>query len=216
MRSLEMTGKTVDAAVSKALAQLGATLEEAEIEVLEDGAKGIFGLGSKDAKVRVSVPEKGSADKAKAFVSMLLDKMGLEATVSVKETEEAVQLEIEGENMGLVIGRRGETLDAISYLTTLVANKGQEKHVRIVIDTENYREKRKETLENLARRMASNAVRQRRNITLEPMNPYERRIVHEALQGNDNITTYSVGDDPYRKVVIAPKKVRRSTYADEE
>ena len=216
MKTLEMTGKTVDAAVNKALAALGATLEEAEIEVLEDGAKGLFGLGSKDAKVRVSVPEKGCADKAKAFVSMILDKMGLEATVSAKEDDDTVNLEIEGENMGLVIGRRGDTLDAISYLTTLVANKGQDKHTRIVIDTENYREKRKATLESLARRMAATAVRQRRNVTLDPMNPYERRIVHEALQGNENITTYSVGDEPYRKVVISPKRVRRATYADEE
>ena len=216
MKSLEMTGKTVDAAVNKALLELGATLEEAEIEVLEDGAKGIFGLGSKDARVRVSVPEKGCAEKAKAFVSMIMDKMGLEATVTAEETEDSVNLEIEGENMGLVIGRRGDTLDAISYLPTLVANKGQEKHSRIVIDTENYREKRKATLENLARRMATTAVKQRRNVSLEPMNPYERRIVHEALQGNDEVNTFSVGDDPYRKVVISPKRVRRSTYADEE
>lgn len=215
MRSLEMTGKTVDAAVNKALEALNATLEEAEIEVLEDGAKGIFGLGSKDAKVRVSVPEKGSAEKAKSFVSMILDKMGLDATVTAEENEDTVNLEIEGENMGLVIGRRGDTLDAISYLTTLVANKGQEKHTRIVIDTENYREKRKSTLESLARRMASVAIRQRRNVTLDPMNPYERRIVHEALQGNENITTFSVGDDPYRKVVISPKRSRHS-YDEEE
>ena len=215
MRSLEMTGKTVDAAVEKALQELGATLEEAEIEVLEDGAKGIFGLGSKDAKVRVSVPEVGSAAKAKAFVSMLMDKMGIEATVDMEETDDCVNLEIKGDDMGIVIGRRGDTLDAISYLTTLVANKGQAEHTRIVIDTENYREKRKGTLESLARRMASTAVRQRRNVTLDPMNPYERRIVHEALQGNDRITTYSVGDEPYRKVVISPKRSYRS-YDEEE
>ncbi len=206
MKSLIMTGKTVDDAVEKALKELGASLEEAEITVLEDGSKGIFGLGAKEAKVEVSVPEKGSADKAKNFVETLLHHMGMEATVEMETSDDTVSLEIKGENMGLIIGRRGDTLDAISYLTTLVANKGQAEHTRVIIDTENYREKRKGTLESLARRMAGSAVRQRRSISLDPMNPYERRIVHEALQGNDRITTYSVGDDPYRKVVIAPKK----------
>lgn len=206
MKSLIMTGKTVDAAVEKALLELGASLEEAEIEVIEDANKGIFGLGAKEAKVKVSVPEKGSAEKAKNFVTMLMDKMGMDAVVEMTKTENGVSLDIKGENMGLIIGRRGDTLDAISYLTTLVANKGEAEHTRVVIDTENYREKRKGTLESLARRMAGSAVRQRRSVTLDPMNPYERRIVHEALQGNDRITTYSVGDDPYRKVVIAPKK----------
>ncbi len=204
MRSVIKTGKTIDEAVEQALLELGANREEAEIEVLEDSAKGLFGIGAKEAKVKVSAPEKGVGAKAKGFLETLLYKMGIPAEVSLQEEDKTVFLEIKGENMGLVIGRRGDTLDAISYLTTLVANKGESERVRIIIDTENYRGKRKSTLEGLARRMAGTAVRQHRNVTLDPMNPYERRIVHEALQGNKNVTTYSVGDDPFRKVVIAP------------
>ena len=132
--------------------------------------------------------------------------MGVSVDINVEEDQESVLLKITGRDSGIIIGRRGETLDALQYLTSLVANKGREEYKRVTIDIENYRQKREETLVRLADRLAERVVRYRKNVTLEPMNPYERRIIHSTLQNNRFVETYSVGDDPNRKVVITLKQ----------
>ncbi|NLB90852.1 MAG: protein jag [Clostridiales bacterium] len=145
--------------------------------------------------------------KAVTFLSSLTQQMGIAAEVTGRVDEENhLHLEMEGESMGLLIGRRGETLDALQYLTNLHTNKGQENYIRVTLDTENYRAKREESLIRLANRMANRAVKTGRRVSLEPMNPYERRIIHHTLQSNKNVHTHSEGDDPYRHLVITVKK----------
>lgn len=201
-RVVEKSGKTVQEAVSAALQDLHVDESRVTVEVLEEGSKGIFGLiGSKMARVRVSLIET-STDKALAFLEDILDKMSVQASVEVKEDAETVQFKINGEKIGILIGRRGETLDSIQYLTSLVVNKGKGNYKRVVIDVENYREKREETLVKLANKLAEKVVRYRKDITLESMNPYERRVIHSTLQNNKAVRTYSVGEEPNRKVVI--------------
>lgn len=204
--SVEKTGKNIEEAVSFALKDLGLTEDDVSIEVLEEGSKAVFKLfGGKDAKVRVTVNET-PALVASNFIKNVLDKMDVVASVSVQEDEDIVKVDISGDNVGLLIGRRGETLDSLQYLTNIVSNKGDTEYKKIVIDIEGYRNKREETLVKLASRIASKVVKTRRNITLEPMNPYERRIIHASLQDNKLIETYSVGEDPDRKVVIKFKR----------
>lgn len=212
---VEKTAKSVEEAVALALAELQVSREEVEIEVLEEASKGVLGLfGGKEAKVRVTVleqeePETEEADaKADAgnFVGDILDKMDIDATISVSDTDDGVKVEITGDNVGLLIGRRGETLDAIQYLTSLVVNKGKEEFKRVIVDVENYRQKREETLVALAYRMANKVEKYKKSVTLEPMTPYERRIIHSALQERFTIETVSVGEEPNRKVVIRVKK----------
>ncbi len=140
--------------------------------------------------------------KAEEFLSVILRNMGIDATVAAATDEETLNVEVSGDNMGEIIGRRGETLDALQYLTSLIVNKGKSDYVRVTIDTENYREKREETLVRLANKLAAKVLKNRRNVTLEPMNPYERRVIHSALQGRENISTSSIGVDPNRKVII--------------
>jgi spoIIIJ-associated protein len=207
---IEKTGKTVQEAVALALEELNLDEDRVDIEVLDEGGKGIFGLiGSKTARVRVSVKEI-AADTAVRFLQDVLDKMGLKAEIEVEENGDSLLIRIKGKDCGIIIGRRGETLDAIQYLTSLVVNRTSERYTRVTIDIENYRSKREETLEKLANRLADRVVRYRRNVTLEPMNPYERRIIHSCLQNNNFVETYSVGDEPNRKVVITLKQPARS------
>ena len=146
-----------------------------------------------------------SADP-KEFLSKVFAAMNIEANIEVKTTEEEMNIEISGDDMGVLIGKRGQTLDSLQYLTSLVVNKGQKEYIRVKVDTENYRERRKDTLENLAKNLAYKAKRTKRPVSLEPMNPYERRIIHSALQNDKYVTTHSEGEDPYRKVVIVPVK----------
>lgn len=203
---VEKTGKTVEEAISLALEELEVSREEVEVEIMEEGTKGVLGLfGNKEAKVKVTVIEDAKAD-AGNFIGDILDKMDIEATVSVSETEEAVKVEISGDNVGLLIGRRGETLDAIQYLTSLVVNKEKDEFKRVIVDVENYRQKREDTLIALAYRMADKVEKYKKSVTLEPMTPYERRIIHSALQERFTIETISVGEEPNRKVVIRVKK----------
>jgi spoIIIJ-associated protein len=200
---LEKSGKTVDEAVSLALEELDANREDVDVEVIEEGNKGLFGiLGSRAAKVRVILKET-HADKAVNFLYDIFDKMNLETEIETYEEEESISLDIKSTESGIIIGRRGETLDALQYLTSLVVNKDCEEYKRITLDIENYRQKREQTLLKLAERLAQRVVRNRKSISLEPMNPYERRIIHSALQNNKNVKTFSVGDEPNRKVVIA-------------
>ena len=205
MKSVESTGKTIDEAILMAVAQLGVQRDNLEIEVLEEPVKGLFGLiGAKDAKIRATI-KRSSADQAKEFLMKLLELMGMEAIVDSTEISSSIKVEIKGAGMGLLIGHRGETLDAIQYLVSLVVNKDSNEYKRVIVDTENYRRKREETLKKLARRLAYKVAKTRKKVVLEPMNPYERRIIHSTLQNDRYVKTYSEGDEPFRKVVITLK-----------
>ena len=201
---VEKTGKTVQEAVDMALEELQCDRDNVDIEVLEEGTKGIFGFGSKVAKVRVTVKESNS-EKAREFLLSVFEKMNVEAEIIAEEDEDSILLKIKGDDIGIIIGRRGETLDSLQYLTSLVVNKSKEGYKRVVIDIENYRQKREETLVKLAYRLADRVVKYKKNITLEPMNPYERRVIHSSLQNHKYVETYSVGEEPNRKIIITLK-----------
>ena len=198
MRQVEESAKNVDLAIEKALTKLGITQNQAEIEVLSTG--GLF----KQAKVRVT-KKQTEGEVAAKFVEEVLEKMGLTFVVELEESETDVKLELTGTETGCVIGYRGEVLDALQYLASLVANKGKEGYKRIILDTENYREKRVEKLNSLAKNLESKAMRIRKPVKLEPMNSFERRIIHSALQNSENVVTRSEGTSPNRYVVIVPK-----------
>ncbi len=203
--SIEKTAKSVQEAISLALDELKADKDNVDIEVLDEGNKGIFGLiGNKMARVKVTLRETGG-EKAKNFLLDVFEKMNVKADIQTTEDEDSLLLKINGKDIGIIIGRRGETLDALQYLTSLVVNKDKEIYKRVVLDIENYRQKREETLVKLASRLADKVVKYKKNITLEPMNPYERRIIHSSLQNHKYIETYSIGDEPNRKVVITLK-----------
>ncbi len=204
---IEKSGKTIDEAVEEALKELGTTKENVEIEVINEGKRGILGLGAEDARVRVKM-EQSPLQKAEAYIKTIMESFGIDAELKGSYEDETVNIEIIGdsEEVGKVIGRRGDTLDSLQYLTSLVVNKGEENYIRVTIDTENYRGKREETLIKLAKRMAGIVARTRKSVTLEPMNPNERRIIHSALQNYRNVTTYSTGKDPNRCIVITTKK----------
>lgn len=237
MKFVEKISKTVDDAVTDALLELLVTRDEVEIEILEKGAKGFLGIGSKDARVRVTVREQPeeeeqtifeklgiekpnisldiepivsnpiTTDPAKVgetFLVDVLDKMGIESEVEVFVTKEQIRMDISGDKMGLLIGKRGEHLDALQYLVNLVVNKSTEKYTRVTLDTENYRQRREETLKKLAYRLAKKASQTKQRVILEPMNPYDRRIIHSALHNSRTVKTYSEGKEPYRKIVITP------------
>lgn len=204
---IEKSGKTIDEAVEEALKELGTTKENVEIEVINEGKRGILGLGAENAVVRVKM-EQSPLQKAEAYIKTIMESFGIDAELKGSYEDETVNIEIIGdsEEVGKVIGRRGDTLDSLQYLTSLVVNKGEENYIRVTIDTENYRGKREETLIKLAKRMAGIVERTRKSVTLEPMNPNERRIIHSALQNYRNVTTYSTGKDPNRCIVITTKK----------
>lgn len=211
MRWVDKSGRTVEEAVEEAISELGVGKDRVEVEVLEEGSKGFLGIiGSRQARVRVSVRDERQEriDAGLEFLQGLLTR--LESTASVEHTEGpdgTVHFELSGEGLGLVIGRRGQMLDALQSLVNAVANKGSEgEWVRFVLDAGGYRKRREETLEALALRLAGRAKKQRRRIVLEPMNAMERRIVHMALADDEDIHTHSEGEDPHRRVVIAPKR----------
>ncbi len=207
-KTIEATGKTVQEAVNSALEELGAELEDVEVNVLDEGSKGLFGIGSKMARVQVTLKEEYEDDGV-AFLTDVFEKMNIDVDIEKTEDDESISLMVTGKDSGIIIGRRGETLDALQYLTSLVVNKNSSKYKRVTVDIENYRHKREETLVRLAERLADKVIKYRRNVSLEPMNPYERRIIHSTLQNNDYVETYSVGEDPNRKVVIALKQGNR-------
>lgn len=211
VKSVEAKGESIEAAVANALAQLGKERDDVTVEVLEKGKNGFFGIGAQPAVVRVSY-ETSPADTAIDFLEGLLIRFGVEAQVecSVCPEEESIRLNLVGQNMGSVIGRRGDTLDAIQYLTNIVANKNEEKRWHLVLDTENYRAKRQATLERLAVNTAQKALRYKRSMALEPMNPQERRIIHSALQDYEGVSTHSVGVEPNRKVIVVPEGAREN------
>lgn len=207
MKKVVAEGRTVEEAIEKALAELNATKDQVEKKILEMPSKGIMGIfGAKNAKVEVSLIELSLEETANAFLQGIFKKFGVIATCVMTLDQRNLNITIEGEDMGILIGRRGQTLDAIQYLTSLVVNKASEEYIRVVIDTENYREKRESTLKELALKLAKKVERSRKKVVLEPMNPYERRIIHATLQNQKKVYTYSEGEEPFRKVVIDWKK----------
>jgi spoIIIJ-associated protein len=207
MKIIEVTGRTVEEAVKNALSELKVTEDKIEYEVIEEGSKGIFKLlGAKPARVRVKV-KRDYIYETKTFLRDVLNSMGVKAEIRIKEENETINISLTGPDMGILIGYRGETLDSLQYLVSLVVNKGHETaYKRVVLDTENYRSKREETLKRLAQKVAGTVRRTGKLIRLEPMNPYERRIIHSALQDDRYVQTFSEGDEPYRRVVIDLKK----------
>ncbi|WOC32278.1 MULTISPECIES: RNA-binding cell elongation regulator Jag/EloR [Caproicibacterium] len=200
------TGETVEAAREAACRELGVPAEEAEFEILTMPVRKTLGLfGGSPAKVRVFV-EENSAEKAAAYLRGILKNLGLtDVQISIQEEESGAMLSITGGDVGFIIGHRGETLDALQYLAGLVANHTETTYYRITLDIGNYREKRRETLDALGRKLAAKAVKSGRNNSLEPMNPYERRIIHTAVQQVSGAISWSEGKDQARHVVIGPE-----------
>ena len=212
MEMITVTAKTVDDAIIQASMQLGVSSDRIQYEIVEKGSTGLLGglFRSKPAIIRAKRVETID-EKAADFLTSVFDAMGIRVIVEIKLNEEEKEMEINltGEEMGILIGKRGQTLDSLQYLVSLVVNKESEGYLRVKLDTENYRERRKETLETLAKNIAYKVKRTRRSVSLEPMNPYERRIIHSALQSDKYVYTRSEGEEPFRHVVIALKREER-------
>ncbi|MCR5222663.1 MAG: protein jag [Lachnospiraceae bacterium] len=240
MDYIEVTGKTVDDAITEACQKLMVTSDRLDYEVIEKGTNGFLGFAAKPALIKARVlDEKAKMEKAekeetakaeevksvekkkekkaevktteetpdpKEFLNKVFEAMDMKVDIAVEKTDEEINIELSGDEMGVLIGKRGQTLDALQYLTSLVVNKGSSSYTRVKVDTENYRLRRKETLENLAKNIAYKVKRTKRPVTLEPMNPYERRVIHSALQNDKYVSTHSEGEEPYRKVVITLNK----------
>lgn len=210
MEFVEVSAKTVSEAITEACQKFGVTSDRLEYEVVEEGSNGFLGIGSKPAviKAAVKVIEISLEDRAKIFLNDVFAAMDLDVVVDVvyDEIEKSMDIDLRGDEMGVLIGKRGQTLDSLQYLVSLVVNKGEEDYIRVKVDTENYRQRRKETLENLARNIAYKVKRTKRPVSLEPMNPYERRIIHSALQNDKYVVTHSEGDEPFRRVVVSLKR----------
>lgn len=205
MKTLEKSAKTIDEAIDAALAELGRSREEVTIDIVRMPSKGIFGIGAKDAIVRVSAEDNVTAF-AIDFLNNIFKKFDLDVEIRTSEGEEFITLDLIGKDLGILIGRRGETLDALQYLTNLTVSRHFEERSKFILDVEGYRAKREETLERLAKKLAERVKESGKNMSLEPMSPYERRIIHTVLQSDDQVRTFSEGEEPYRKVVIARKK----------
>ncbi|GLC78865.1 RNA-binding cell elongation regulator Jag/EloR [Lacrimispora brassicae] len=208
MDMITVSAKTVNDAITKALIELGTTSDKLEYEIVDKGSNGILGfIGSKPAVIRAKKKET-IEDKAVTFLSDVFGAMalGVRLETSYSEKEKELSINMSGDDMGILIGKRGQTLDSLQYLVSLVINKENEDYIRIKLDTENYRERRKETLETLAKNIAYKVKRTRHSVSLEPMNPYERRIIHSALQNDKFVVTRSEGEEPFRHVVISLKK----------
>lgn len=215
-REVIATGETVELAFANACKELGVETTDAEFEILEMPTKKTFGLfGGSPAKVRAYLEENNPAQEAAEYLKKILTQMGVpDVEIEIKEEETGAALTLSGEDIGFIIGHRGETLDALQYLSSLVANHVEESYYRITLDVGNYREKRKETLESLGKKMAMRAVKTGRNSSLEPMNPYERRIIHTAVQAVEGAKSWSEGEDLARHVVIGPEGGERNPRRD--
>lgn len=206
MKALEISGKTVEEALELALQRLAVSKEEVEYQVLEQPSKGFLGIfGGKPARLQVTVKE-NPVTKTTNLLQKIVLAMKLPVDLQVNKEGQLIKVNLQGEDLGVLIGRRGETLDALQYLVNLAVNKDLEKRHKIILDVEGYRRRREDTLQNLAFKLAEKAKRRGKSIVLEPMNAHERRIIHTALQSRDDIYTFSEGEDPYRKIIIAPKK----------
>ena len=215
LKAIEATGKNEEEAIANALRELGKSREEVSVELLERSRSGFFGIGAVPAKVRVSYEYvETNAEKAEAFLKGLLERLGSDAVPVVESAidekgDECLLVNLTGEKLGMLIGRRGETLDAIQHLTGYAINRGQNKRVHISVDAEEYRAKREESLKSLAYKIAAKVVKYRKNMTLEPMNSYERHVIHTALQDYEEVSTFSTGSEPNRRVVVAYGHPRR-------
>lgn len=208
MESMEFKAKTVEDAVTEATMQLGIPSEKLEYDIVDQGSTGFLGIFNvRPAIIRVTL-KKSLTDMTKAFCDELFAAMKVETNVSIdyKEDDHTMNIDLSGPDMGILIGKRGQTLDALQYLISLYVNKESESYIRVKLDTENYRERRRATLEKLAKKIAYSVKRSRKAIALEPMNPYERRVIHSALQNDKYVCTKSEGEEPYRKVVILLKR----------
>ena len=207
MEFIEISAKTVNDAITEACQKLTVTSDKLEYEVVEEGSSGFLGIGSKPAVIKARV-KSSVEDTAKDFLKDVFEAMNLAVIVNVKydEANNSMEIDLSGDEMGVLIGKRGQTLDSLQYLVSLVVNKNVHNYIRVKVDTENYRQRRKETLENLAKNIAYKVKRTKRPVSLEPMNPYERRIIHSALQNDKYVTTHSEGDEPFRHVVVVLKK----------
>lgn len=204
-KSVEITAKTVDEAIEIAVAELKLDRSNVKVEVLDSGSKGIFGIGAKDAVVRVTA-DVNLEERARSFLDDVFFAMGMKVEIDIKREGKVMKIDLVGDSLGIIIGKRGDTLDSLEHLTNLCVNKGDVEYVKVILDVENYRSRREQTLIKLAKNLASTVTRTGKKITLEPMHSNERRIIHATLQGNENVETYSVGEEPNRKVVIAVKK----------
>ena len=210
MDFVEKSAKTVEIAVEEALRSLSVSRDEVDVIIIDPGAKGFMGLGAKLARVRVSL--KHNPERiAEAFIKEMGMAMGILIGVKSVLSEKQLDITLTGDNMGILIGKRGQTLDAIQYLVSLAVNKGTAPYLNVVIDSENYRKRRKEILEHLAHNLAKKVRATRKPVTLEPMNTFERRIIHSALQGDRQVATYSEGADPFRNIVITPKRSQNNS-----
>mgnify|MGYP001282291570 CR=1 FL=1 len=205
MEYQEFTGKTLSDAVTNALIALETSRDNLEYEVIEKGSNGFLGIGARDAKIRAKLkvlPKKSIEEVASDFLKSVFQAMNLEVKVIINVHEDMMDVELSGDEMGILIGKRGQTLDSLQYLLSLVVNKESESYVKVKVDTENYRQ----TLEGLAKNIAFKVKRTKRSVSLEPMNPFERRVIHSALQNDRYVTTKSEGEEPYRHVVVSLKK----------
>lgn len=207
MEFIQISAKTVNDAITEACQRLTVTSDKLEYEVIEEGSSGFLGIGSKPAIIKVRV-KSSVEDVAKDFLKEVFDAMNIAVIIDVKydELNASMDIDLSGDEMGILIGKRGQTLDSLQYLVSLVVNKDVENYIRVKVDTENYRQRRKETLENLAKNISYKVKRTKRPVSLEPMNPYERRIIHSALQNDKYVTTHSEGDEPFRHVVVVLKR----------
>ena len=207
MEFVEFTAKTVDDAITAACQKFLVTSDRLEYEVMEEGSSGFLGFNAKPARIKAKVKETVE-DKARAFLDDVFAAMHMTVLVEVSfnEEEKVMDIELKGDDMGVLIGKRGQTLDSLQYLVSLVVNRDSDDYIRVKVDTENYRKRRKETLENLAKNIAYKVKRTKRSVSLEPMNPYERRIIHSALQNDKFVVTHSEGEEPFRHVVVTLKK----------
>ena len=223
MKSIETEARTTEEAIHKACEELGVSREDLEVEVLSNGSSGFLGLGVKNARIRATVKEQSAppisealplralsdpqvAETAKKTLQDILRLLEVEAAVDLKEDSERILLNIKGDGSGLLIGRKGQTLDALEYLINKIVHKDAEDKKRIVVDTENYRLRREDSLVKLAQRLAGKAKRLGRPVTISPMSAHDRRIIHLALQDDKNLRTWSTGSGLYRKVIISPEK----------
>ena len=203
MEFIEVSAKTVDDAITEASIKLGTTSDKIEVEVIEKGSTGFLGIKSKPAIIKAR-KKNDTVDNIREFLENVFSAMNMEVTIDIKKAEDdkVYEVELSGKEMGLLIGKRGQTLDSLQYLTNLAVNKHSDGYIKVKLDTEDYRQRRKDTLENLAKNIAYKVKRSRRSVALEPMNPYERRIIHSALQSDPAVSTHSEGEEPYRRVVV--------------
>ena len=201
------SAKTVNDAITEACKALSVTSDKLDYVVVEEGSSGFLGIGSKDAVISAKV-KSSITDKTKIFLDDVFAAMNMTVVVDVKynEAEKEMNIDLSGDEMGVLIGKRGQTLDSLQYLVSLVVNKDVEDYIRVKVDTENYRKRRQDTLENLAKNISFKVKRTKRPVSLEPMNPYERRIIHSALQNDKFVTTHSEGEEPFRHVVVTMKR----------